>query len=195
MKEIKNAYKLQDLTDKEKALIYFAAATDCHDWIKIYEYSRPTGQFLEGSKSTIAVNCSRWKHSAKVAKYFTEVVDTLKAERDRIFELGKREGFEVARKKINGNGELAEVCQDKLTQNKANGIDFTDKNQLLKYLNQQANLITDDKLRTDYIKLISELARLKDDAAQTTDIQRFYTPVKCQECEIYKRQKKATEDI
>ena len=65
---------------------------------------------------------------------------------------------------------------------------FLDRDEFLKFLNDRANQITDDKLRNDILKMLSDNLRYKDtERDENNEIQRFYTPITCENCEIYKR--------
>lgn len=67
---------------------------------------------------------------------------------------------------------------------------FLDRDEFLQFLNSRANDIQDDKLRNDILKMLSDNLRYKDtESAENTEIQRFYTPILCQNCSIYKAAK------
>ena len=72
-------------------------------------------------------------------------------------------------------------------------INFLDRDEFLKFLNDRANEITDDKLRNDILKMLSDNLRYKDsEAAENNEIQRFYTPKLCENCQIYNKCKDCT---
>ena len=74
----------------------------------------------------------------------------------------------------------------------APAIDFTDKAQFIQYLNESANRITDDKLKNDILKMLSDHLDFKDESKRgdAAEIQRFYLPVRCQDCKIYQAARK-----
>ncbi len=197
--EIKNPYKLQDLTEREKAIIIYAIVTDCRDWRKIYMLSREKKPAADYSEKNIAAAASKWKLSAKVAKFVMEQKAIFEAKAAAL----KAQAVEEAKKAGTLNNETGgkemddesenfpeydgrETKEGKGRKKNANDIDFTNREQLLAFLNQQANTIADAKQKTDYIKMIADLVRMKDaDNAASLDIQRFYTPVTCHLCPLY----------
>lgn len=69
-------------------------------------------------------------------------------------------------------------------------IDFTDITQFIRYLNNQANTITDESHRQKYLSMLSDLLRFKESGTdKSTDIQRFYIPLTCKDCQLYKDSK------
>ena len=68
-------------------------------------------------------------------------------------------------------------------------MNFLDRDEFLKFLNDRANEIKDDKLRNDILKMLSDNLRYKDsEAGENNDIQRFYTPILCQDCPLYQQE-------
>ena len=67
-------------------------------------------------------------------------------------------------------------------------VNFLDRDEFLKFLNDRANEISDDKLRNDILKMLSDNLRYKDsETAENSEIQRFYTPKLCENCQIYNK--------
>lgn len=67
-------------------------------------------------------------------------------------------------------------------------VDFRDREQFLNFLNAEANRIKDGKTRLDVLKMLSDLQRMKEaENGKNGEIQRFYTPLQCQECELYRK--------
>lgn len=66
-------------------------------------------------------------------------------------------------------------------------IDFTNKAEFIQYLNESANRIQDDKLKNDVLKMLSDHLDFKDESkrGENAEIQRFYLPLRCQDCKIY----------
>ena len=68
-----------------------------------------------------------------------------------------------------------------------NAVNFLNPDEFLQFANSQANEITDEKERREYLKMIANLLNYKESDNAETEIQRFYTPVCCSECEIYNK--------
>ena len=67
-----------------------------------------------------------------------------------------------------------------------NWVNFQDLQEFLKYCENQANLLQDEREKQFYLKTISDLLRYKENDNATNDIQRFYTPIQCKDCILYK---------
>jgi hypothetical protein len=69
-------------------------------------------------------------------------------------------------------------------------VDFRDREQFLNFLNAEANRIKDGKTRLDVLKMLSDLQRMKEaENGKNGEIQRFYTPLQCRDCELYRKAK------
>ena len=69
-------------------------------------------------------------------------------------------------------------------------VDFRDREQFLNFLNAEANRIKDGKTRLDVLKMLSDLQRMKEaENGKNGEIQRFYTPLLCSECVLYRKEK------
>ena len=67
-------------------------------------------------------------------------------------------------------------------------VDFRDREQFLNFLNAEANRIKDGKTRLDVLKMLSDLQRMKEaENGKNGEIQRFYTPLQCRDCELYRK--------
>ena len=73
-------------------------------------------------------------------------------------------------------------------------VDFRDREQFLNFLNTEANRIKDGKTRLDVLKMLSDLQRMKEaENGKNGEIQRFYTPLQCSECVLYRKEKAENE--
>lgn len=69
-------------------------------------------------------------------------------------------------------------------------VDFRDREQFLNFLNAEANRIKDGKTRLDVLKMLSDLQRMKEaENGKNGEIQRFYMPLQCQDCVLYRKEK------
>lgn len=142
-----------------KAVIYYGLDRELST-LEIYRICYP-----EDNIKDLASKASSWKRGQRIAAIFEEVRNELK-------------GREEERKRGTKTGENGEVLPD---------IDFTDKGQFIQYLNNAANRITDDKLKNDILKMLSDHLDFKDESKrdESNQIQRFYLPLRCQDCKLY----------
>lgn len=171
---------MENLTELERAAIIFHVYGGCKDRKILYQIAYGENKVNKLKTTSLDVMCGNWFRSHKIQsgiKYFS----TLKQEHES----------EIINKYIAGlETETTKPNEPKTRNNETN---FLDRDEFLKFLNSRANEITDDKLRNDILKMLSDNLRYKDtDADETTEIQRFYTPVLCENCEIYKRCKGCT---
>lgn len=82
------------------------------------------------------------------------------------------------------NFDLGDIVQ------RAGEVDFRDREQFLNFLNAEANRLSDQKARLDVLKMLSDLQRMKEaENGKNGEIQRFYTPLQCADCELYRRER------
>lgn len=168
---------MKNINDQEKAALYFAIAENCTDWQKIYAIAVGFDKFNQLAEITKVTNPNKWKNSTRIKRMYEELLILQQHREDKI-----REKVE---KEIRA-GET-ETTETKNQTSRAGATDFLNRDEFLKFLNQRANEITDDKLRNDILKMLSDNMRYKESESETTEIQRFYTPVCCQDCEIYRK--------
>lgn len=154
-----------ELTELETAILNSAFLTGERDYKKLYLLVYPGADKLQSSfQSTV----SKWKHSALVEKYMDSLA----------------EKYSVS---IKGNEQRETGTAGNSSPQKGLQIDFANRDQFIKFLNESLNTITDDKTRTDYLKMLSDLLRFKESTPDSqNDIQRFYVGVNCCNCAIYK---------
>lgn len=173
---------MEDITRAEKAAIYYAIIERCNDWQEIYKIAIGVERFNALSDKAKQSGASRWKTSHKVQKAKEEIEMFFKAKRQEIEE------------KANESNSSGETEPTKGTTKKTNieATDFLNRDEFLKFLNARANEITDDKLRNDILKMLSDNMRYKEAEKDTeNEIQRFYTPLICKDCPLYKEKAKA----
>ena len=66
------------------------------------------------------------------------------------------------------------------------GINFLNLDEFLKYANNQANNIQDEKEKRAWVEMIGKYMNFKESDEQEQQI-KAYLPVVCSDCEIYKR--------
>ena len=203
----------RELTEREKFIVTAAIILEkdrtAEDWEQIFLLSR------DGSTKTQRSNGSSqaasWK-SRKPVKAFhaqqTEFLGALKraAENEAVKSFllnkskedvadlwdtlhglkddGTRHGAGDGHDSDGQNSNLGDIVQ------RAGEIDFRDREQFLNFLNAEANRLSDQKARLDVLKMLSDLQRMKEaENGKNGEIQRFYTPLQCSECELYRRER------
>lgn len=190
-----NDYKRQDLTEREKAILIFGIVTDCHDWKKLYILSREQ-PLKTTSAGNIATAASRWKYQSKVKKFVEEQTALFKAKADAIRNEANAAGNDGGTDPDQETQTDGETKTKKAKEEKRLNIDFTNLDSQLKYLSDKADqVITDDRQRFEIIKLIADIQkRTATEDGPQTDIQRFYTPVACRDCVLYREARQSDEN-
>lgn len=173
----KKTVAIGELTDIEKAALLWGFYTTVKGspWTRMYDMSHPNSTAKEGSSKRNVV--SEWRNRPSVVTFW----NGLQASEDSRVE--SRVRAELAKlKRDDGEMPSAPALLDGIR-------DFTDVNQFIAFLNEQANVITDEKDKREYLKMLSDLMRFKEGSQNETDIMRFYVPLKCSECVLYKREK------
>ena len=168
---------MEDLTRAEKAALYFHILERCDDWRIIYQIAIGENKYNALTDGTKKTNTSRWKSSHRIQKAKEELERNLKARDEDLINKAIRDLQ---------SGE-AEPIERKKTKTDENAVNFLNPDEFLNFANEQANQITDEKERREYLKIIANLMNYKDSDREETEIQRFYTPVTCQECAIYRK--------
>ena len=190
---------LQNLTDREKICITFAALQDLQglkiSWPDLFMLSRNKAIDIV-SKSRTPSQASTWKNSAAVQNYFNEVLESL----HELIDSQKTKAInEYLIKKLE-TGKEGENSENGMTNDEAGGRvgknrdsmfdtlnDFTEKNNMLRALNEIAGTATDPKDKLNAFKQISDLQGFKETTGdKDEEIKRYYMPLRCSNCELYK---------
>lgn len=170
---------MEDITKSEKAALYFQILERCTDWKEVYKIAIGEDRYNALTDKTKITNTSRWKASHKIQKAKEEIEMIFKAKQKEIEERAK-EG--------NSSGETEPTNRTTRNEVVEKTTNFLDRDEFLQFLNDRANEIQDDKLRNDILKMLSDNLRYKDsERDENNEIQRFYTPVNCENCEIYNK--------
>lgn len=205
----------REITEREKAIITAAIFNrkdqTQEDWDKIFLLSRNGATKIQTSSRGSAQSVS-WKSRNAVKKFHqaeSERIDKIfrdrenKAITDFLKNKSKDEISDIW-EKINSNndttsGDKAGIFSYSASDNDNKGnlqilprleVDFRDREQFLNFLNAEANRIKDGKTRLDVLKMLSDLQRMKEaENGKNGEIQRFYTPLQCRDCELYRKAK------
>lgn len=206
----------REITEREKAIITAAIFNKKdqtqEDWDKIFLLSRNGATKIQvksrGSsqsvswKSRSAVKKFHQQESERVDKIFRDrenkaITDFLRNKsKDEICSLWERlnenkstssalrfGALDATGESDNGKAENIDILQPL-------EVDFRDREQFLNFLNAEANRIKDGKTRLDVLKMLSDLQRMKEaENGKNGEIQRFYTPLQCSECVLYRKEK------
>lgn len=204
----------REITEREKAIITAAIFNGKdqtqEDWDKIFLLSRNGATKIQTSSRGSAQSVS-WKSRNAVKKFHqdeSERIDNIFRERENnaitdLFRNKSKDEISDIWEKLhesdsnNGNGGrtlLLGAAQegndhegdDNLQILTGREVDFRDREQFLNFLNAEANRIKDGKTRLDVLKMLSDLQRMKEaENGKNGEIQRFYTPLQCRDCELY----------
>ena len=209
----------REITEREKSIITAAIFNGrdktAEDWDKIFLLSRNGATKIQTSSRGSSQSVS-WKSRNAVKKFHqaeSERIDNIfrgrenKAIADFLRNKPKDEIL-VLWEKINSNdttnGNKAKISTFGASDNDNDGnlqilpgleVDFRDREQFLNFLNAEANRIKDGKTRLDVLKMLSDLQRMKEaENGKNGEIQRFYMPLQCQDCVLYRKEKAEIEN-
>ena len=204
----------REIAEREKAIITAAIFNGKdqtqEDWDKIFLLSRNGATKIQTSSRGSAQSVS-WKSRNAVKKFHqdeSERIDNIFRERENkaitdLFRNKSKDEISDIWEKIhesdsnNGNGGRTLLLRPAQEGNEHIGddnlqiltgleVDFRDREQFLNFLNAEANRIKDGKTRLDVLKMLSDLQRMKEaENGKNGEIQRFYTPLQCRDCELY----------
>lgn len=176
---------LRELTELEKAALTYKYYNGVKSYEPAYIMSHPRQKEIKPSTLKSAV--SHWKLSPEVQNYMNE---TQTRDRLRIARLATQARNETPNTGNNDDNNTTTGTDYNGTEKGGgtiapNWTNFTDLREFLRFCETQANLLTDEKDRQTYLKMIADLMRYKDQDKETNDVQRFYTPLQCNLCPLY----------
>lgn len=202
----------REITEREKAIITAAILNEKdqtqEDWDKIFLLSRNGATKIQ-VKSRGSSQSVSWKSRSAVKKFHQEEAERIdkifrdrekKAITDFLRNKSKDEICDLWQKinestsnalrsgAMDATGESDSSNSDNLQFLQPLEVDFRDREQFLNFLNAEANRIKDGKTRLDVLKMLSDLQRMKEaENGKNGEIQRFYTPLQCSDCVLYRK--------
>lgn len=166
---------MDQLNELEQAAICFHVLGGCNDKSMLFRIACGADRYNKLTEKSKGVTISKWYNSQKIQegiKIYRSIQERKKIELENEIIAG------LETETANGTKENAFVEK----------TNFLDRDEFLQFLNSRANEITDDKLRNDILKMLSDNLRYKDtERDENNEIQRFYTPITCEKCTIYNK--------
>lgn len=164
----------EKISELEKHAVKYMVLTGCKDRSVIYQLANNPDKFNKLTDNSKKVTISRWFKREDIQEQIN--IEIYNHERQ------KKEFIDNIL-----DNETKENTLQPQTKQPINQVNFLDRDQFLEFLNARANEITDDKLRNDILKMLSDNLRYKDgENDENNEIQRFYTPLLCKDCQLYK---------
>lgn len=186
------------LTKREEAILQWAAVTGCDDWKNIYLFSRDGAIADFENKARLQRDYSYFKNRSEVQRFYNlkafEFSNYLQNERKEAVEEHQR--FQNESGKLENRNEIESEKGAKEFESRfaKKTVDFTDREQTVKFLNKVVNTTQDEGVRRDYLKLITDIQGFKQNVLDNKkEVERFYMPLKCLDCDLYKLGKKRLE--
>jgi hypothetical protein len=177
---------MENLTQSEKAALYFQILERCDDWKIIYRIAIGPDRFDKMQESSQRVNASKWKTSERIQTAHQEI--------KRNFQAAKEDIEKKAVKRYRGQ-ETETTEADNYLKN-SDEINFLDSDEFLKHANQVANSCKDEKERRAWLEMIAKYMGYKDqNDSENTEIKRYYIMKTCETCEIYNKCRSCPVDV
>lgn len=178
-------------TDREKAVIFALAAGGVEDWREAYILSRetPTEPERERNIKYLRAIVTRWKQRPDIAAAYNNAAAILAARDER----NRAEAVEEERRRREEGGQeegRTEGGKERTQKGRPAGIDYTRPENQKSLLNTLINTAEDQRDKLDALKTIIQAQKDDRQAAKDNQIQRFYTPLKCLSCPLYKKANK-----
>ena len=174
----------REITEREKAAIYYHIFSGVDDWKQIYKIADAATDGNAEIKS-LDIYISRWKNSTKVKRCIEEV-------RQKFSTRLAEERIKGREDILNNPGE-SEGIQDVKPTTTAKRIDYSDpKNRQKLYNEVIANAKDDPKTQLDAAKMFEQIQKDDREAAKAQKQSRVYLPLRCESCPLYDKARKKT---
>ncbi len=171
-------------TQREKAALFALVCGVIDTWKDAYIIGAQRPEIEISRFSALNSIVTRWKFRPEIQELYKELQEFHDAQRLQMMREGEerkeREREERRGKEDSKSGKAAQ-------------IDYNDPKERRRAYNRIIAESQDDpKTQLDALKVIEGLQKDDRQAAKDAQIQRFYTPLKCQNCPLYIKAKKTT---
>jgi hypothetical protein len=193
------------LTKRQKIIITYCAERNLTDWKEIYALSYDGKEDYARNQVGFYKRASELKNSSAAIHLWDDAKfnqrqheqEIREAVIDEIRKNPEKFGFVPIEKavKINDNATVEDQQGTKETEQnesfsrlRKNYVDFTNRDEFIDFVAKKINLIQDDKQKLDYMKILADLQQFKspEKTDKKADIERFYMPLTCENCNLYK---------
>ena len=193
------------LTKRQKIIITYCAERNLTDWKEIYALSFDGKEDYARSQVGFYKRASELKNSSAAIHLWDDAKfnqrqheqEIREAVIDEIRKNPEKFGFVPIEKavKISDNtvvedqqGTKEAEQNESFSRLRKNYVDFTNRDEFIDFVAKKINLIEDDKQKLDYMKILADLQQFKspDKTDKKADIERFYMPLTCENCNLYR---------
>jgi hypothetical protein len=169
---------MENFNEFEKAAICLHIFGGCEDKKTLFKIACGEQRYNKLSPNSLKSVVSTWYKSHKVQQLISYYQHIKKTEQDKAIEEFKK------LHEASGDTEAPKKESPKAHDGQ---VDFLNLEEFLKYANQQANDIADEKERRAWVEMIGKYMNFKDNEDGEQEQIKAYIPINCESCELYKR--------
>lgn len=163
---------IEKLDKKTLAALYLYTFGGSDNWRELYEITANPDKLKTLTEQTITQYVSKWKRSHEIQTAIKELEQIKKAQELEIIDKYQNQEKETTTKVETKNRDIT---------------NFLSLDEFLKYANEQANSITDEKEKRAWVEMIGKYMNFKGSDEGETEQIKAYLPIQCYNCEIYNR--------
>lgn len=163
---------IENIDKKTLAALYLYTFGGCNDWHELFKITLNTDKLKTLTPGTLQNYTSKWKKSYQVQTALKELEQIKKAQE-----------LEIIKKYEESNQEQTKPGETE----KKDITNFLSLDEFLKYANEQANSITDEKEKRAWVEMIGKYMNFKGSDEGETEQIKAYLPLQCYSCELYNR--------
>lgn len=165
---------MKDLTLLEESAVCFHVMGKCNDRTLLFKIACGEERFNRLKEKSKIVTVNRWFNSVKIQDAI-RFYKTIQERQNEEFKKNILLSLETEQK------------ETEPTKPDESSINFLNLDQFLKYANEQANNITDDKEKRAWVEMIGKYMNFKESDEGETEQIKAYLPLQCYSCELKKR--------